>query len=75
MRFFRLFGQRGRTTIPQPIRDKLGWQVGDLLAFHMKGGAVIVTREYAQAPAGKAAVAKDKFIQLVLLLIGGDGGG
>jgi len=75
MKFLKLFGQRGRTTIPQPIREKLGWQAGDLLAFHMKGGAVIITREYAQAPAGKAAAAKDKFLQLVLLLIGGEGSG
>ena len=75
MKFLKLFGQRGRTTIPQPIREKLGWQAGDLLAFHMKGGAVIITREYAQTPAGKPAAAKDKFLQLVLLLIGGDGSG
>jgi len=75
MKFLKLFGQRGRITIPKPMRDKLGWQAGDLLAFREKGGAVIITREYAQAPAGRPVAAKEVLRQLVLLLIGGDGNG
>jgi len=75
MKILKLFGQRGRMTIPQPMRKKLDWQAGDLLAFHEKGGAVIITREYSPAPAGKSPTAKDKILQLVLLLIGGGGDG
>jgi len=74
MKILKLFGQRGRTTIPLPIRKKLGWQVGDLLAFHEKGGAVIITREYAPASAEKTPAAKG-ILQLLLLLIGGEGDG
>ena len=73
MRILKLFGQRGRITIPQPMREKLGWQAGDLLAFQEKGGAVIITREYAQAPTGRTPAAKDALLRLVLLLIGGEG--
>ena len=74
MKILKLFGQRGRTTIPLPIRKKLGWQAGDLLAFHEKGGAVIITREYAQVPAKKMPTAKT-LAQLVFALIGGEGDG
>lgn len=72
MKILKLFGQRGRITIPLPMRKKLGWQAGDLLAFHEKGGAVIITREYAQVPAVKAPAAKDTLLRLVLLLTGGE---
>jgi len=57
------------------MREKLDWQAGDLLAFQEKGGAVVITREYAQASAKKMPAAKDRLLRLVLLLIGGDGNG
>ncbi|MCL1952748.1 MAG: AbrB/MazE/SpoVT family DNA-binding domain-containing protein [Oscillospiraceae bacterium] len=65
-------GQRGRVTIPLPMREKLGWQAGDLLAFREKGGKVTVTREYARPPTAKAPAAKDLILQLVLLVTGGE---
>jgi AbrB family looped-hinge helix DNA binding protein len=75
VRILKLFGQRGRITIPLPMREKLGWQVNDLLAFREKGGAVIITREYTpQAPADQPPAAKG-ILQLLLLLIGGGGHG
>jgi AbrB family looped-hinge helix DNA binding protein len=46
-----IFGKKGRTTIPRPLRRKLGWQAGDTLRFRLEGDNVVITREHAIAPA------------------------
>jgi AbrB family looped-hinge helix DNA binding protein len=40
-----IFGKKGRTTIPLPLRRKLGWQAGDTLRFHLDGDRVVISRE------------------------------
>jgi len=42
-----IFGKRGRTTIPLPMRKKLGWQAGDTMRFRLHGDKVVITREHA----------------------------
>ena len=63
-----IFGKKGRTTIPLPLRRRLGWQAGDLLHFSLDGGRVIVTRAHAKAHAAN----EKQRPQVVVLLIGGD---
>ncbi len=61
-----ILGQRGRTTIPLPLRRKLGWQPGDTINFRLKGDAVIVTC-LREKPKPRP--------RLLVLLIGGGGDG
>jgi len=63
-----IFGKRGRTTIPLPLRRKLGWQAGDLLIFSLDGDRVVIMREHA-----KATAASERPKVLVLLIGGHDG--
>ena len=61
-----IFGKKGRTTIPLPIRKRLGWQAGDTICFRQKGNAVMITRAHAKKKP------KPKWFMLV---IGGNGDG
>ena len=73
-----IFGKRGRTTIPKPLREKLGWQAGDTIRFRIDSGRVIISRdkrlpqEY-QAP--KPIAELPRFVQALALLFGGGGRG
>jgi AbrB family looped-hinge helix DNA binding protein len=40
-----IFGKKGRTTIPLPLRRKLGWQAGDTIRFRLDGDRGIVSRD------------------------------
>ena len=43
----KFLGKEGRTTIPYPIRMKLGWKKGDIITFSdLPDGSVLVTREF-----------------------------
>ncbi len=47
MTVFKFLGKEGRTTIPIPIREKLGWERGDLISFtEQEDGSVVLRREY-----------------------------
>ena len=47
MTLIKFLGKEGRTTIPYPIRMKLGWKKGDLITFtDLPDGSVLVTREF-----------------------------
>ena len=73
-----IFGKRGRTTIPLPLRRKLGWQAGDTIRFRMDSGRVIISRdkrlsqEY-QVP--KPVAEQHRIIQALAILFGGGGRG
>jgi len=73
-----IFGKRGRTTIPLPLRRKLGWQAGDTIRFQLEGDQVVISRdkllsqEY-QAP--KPVAELPRFVQVLALLFGGGGSG
>jgi len=72
MKISRILGERGRTTIPDSMRRKLGWQAGDTLRFWLHGDRVIITREHA-AVREKPKPAREKpRPKLLMLLIGGD---
>ncbi len=44
---FKFLGKEGRTTIPFPIRTKLGWKRGDLVSFtEQEDGSVVLRREF-----------------------------
>ena len=45
MKQYRFLGQRGRTTIPLPIREALDLEDHDLLSFSVEGDAVVIRRE------------------------------
>jgi len=80
-----IFGKKGRTTIPLPIREKLGWQAGDTIRFRLDGDRVVVTREVSRErpaqvhPAVALAAELPALVQLLArlapLLIGGGGSG
>ena len=76
-----IFGKRGRTTIPLPLRRKLGWQAGDTIRFRLDGDRVIISREIsrdkpqAQQPAAVAPDLVKLLAQLVFVLTGGGGSG
>jgi len=80
-----IFGKRGRTTIPLPLRRRLGWQAGDTIRFRLDGDRVVISRvvpcSNAQAVPGMptpAAAAPDLvklLAQLVFALTGGGGSG
>ena len=80
-----IFGKRGRTTIPLPLRRGLGWQAGDTIRFRLDGGKVIITREVRQEhpvqahPAVTLAAELPKLAQMLAqlapLVFGGGGSG
>jgi len=71
----KILGQRGRMTIPDPLRRKLGWQAGDLLHFSLDSGRVIISRQ-EEIRRQEAEPAEDKARPAVMvLLIGGGYGG
>ncbi len=47
MKMYRILGQRGRVTIPQEMRGRVGFRYNDILSFTETddGRSVIVTRE------------------------------
>lgn len=47
MTVFKFLGREGRTTIPYPIRKRLGFERGDLISFtEQEDGSVVLRREY-----------------------------
>jgi len=48
---------RGRITIPEPVRDALGWQSGDELGVRIESGVAILT---------KRGVADDDDLEVIL---------
>jgi len=76
-----IFGKRGRTTIPLPLRRQLGWQAGDTIRFRLDGDRVIISREIscdkpqAQQPVAAAPDVLKLLVQLVFALTGGGGSG
>jgi AbrB family looped-hinge helix DNA binding protein len=71
-----IFGKKGRTTIPLPLREKLGWQAGDTISFRLDGDRVIITRQEAVARHQETAAAPGRSQPRVLvLLIRGGGSG
>lgn len=47
MTLTKFLGKEGRTTIPYPIRMKLGWKKGDLITFtDLHDDTVLVKREF-----------------------------
>ena len=47
MTLIKFLGKEGRTTIPYPIRERLGWEEGDIITFSdLPDGSVLVTREF-----------------------------
>ena len=42
----KFLGKEGRTTIPYPIRERLGWEEGDIISFtELEDGSVLLTQE------------------------------
>ena len=42
----KFLGKEGRTTIPYPIRERLGWEEGDIISFtELEDGSVLITQE------------------------------
>ena len=38
----KFLGKEGRTTIPYPIRERLGWEEGDIISFtELEDGSVL----------------------------------
>ena len=71
-----IFGKKGRTTIPLPLREKLGWQAGDIIRFRLEGDKVVISRDRPQAqPAPPKADPHDLAKLFVALLFGGGGSG
>jgi hypothetical protein len=73
-----IFGKRGRTTIPLPMRRRLGWQAGDTIRYRLDGDRVIVSRDKVlsqeyQVPRPVAEL--PRFVQAIALLFGGGGRG
>jgi AbrB family looped-hinge helix DNA binding protein len=68
-----IFGKKGRTTIPLPLRRKLGWQAGDTIRFRLDGDRVIISRDrpQAQPPQRSAAPARSVLPLILALLLGG----
>ena len=72
-----IFGQKGRTTIPLPLRRRLGWQAGDTIRFRLEGDRVIISRDRPTAPpARRPATQTHSALPLILALLlgGGDDG-
>jgi len=80
-----IFGKKGRTTIPLPLRRRLGWQAGDTIRFRLEGDKVVISREVSherpmpEHPAVKLAAELPGLAillaQLAPLVFGGDGSG
>jgi len=68
-----IFGKKGRTTIPLPLRRKLGWQAGDTIRFRLDGDRVVISRDRPPAqPAQRPAAPSRSALPLILaLLLGG----
>ena len=46
MTLIKFLGKEGRTTIPYPIRERLGWEEGDIISFtELEDGSVLLTQE------------------------------
>ena len=43
--FYRLLGNRGRTTIPYSLRMKMGFRSNDLLSFRQDGDTIVIRKE------------------------------
>ena len=72
-----IFGKKGRTTIPLPLRRQLGWQAGDTIRFRLDGDRVIIQaagdrKQEAEVPQLRLPCA---LIPVSCLLIGGGGRG
>jgi len=71
-----IFGKRGRTTIPLPLRRKLGWQAGDAIRFRLEGDKVIISRDRPPAQTtGQMPDPAKLLAHLVFALFGGGGSG
>lgn len=47
MTVYKFLGKKGRTTIPYPIRMKLGWEKGDLISFtEQPDGSILLQQEF-----------------------------
>ena len=47
MTLIKFLGKEGRTTIPYPIRMKLGWKKGDLISYtEQPDGSILLQREF-----------------------------
>ena len=68
-----IFGKKGRTTIPLPLRRKLGWQAGDIIRFRLDGDRVIISRDgpQAQPKAAPNDLAGTVLPLILALLLGG----
>ena len=78
MTISRILGKKGRTTIPLPLRRKLGWQAGDTIRFRLEGDRVVISRDKI-LPQGyhapKPVAELPRFVQALALLFGGGGSG
>jgi len=68
-----IFGMKGRTTIPQPLREKLGWQAGDTIRYRLDGDRVVISRDRLQVqPKAAPNFPAGALVPLILaLLLGG----
>jgi AbrB family looped-hinge helix DNA binding protein len=68
-----IFGKKGRTTIPLPLRRRLGWQAGDTIRFRLDGDKVIISRDRPPAqPKAAPNIPTGAVLPLILaLLLGG----
>ena len=59
-------GTKGRTTIPLPIRKRLGLRPGDLLSYTLEGDSIILRREQicSKCAAGQAEALDEFFDSL-----------
>jgi AbrB family looped-hinge helix DNA binding protein len=72
-----IFGKKGRTTIPLPLRRRLGWQAGDTIRFRLDGDKVVVSRQETGGRHQEAGAAPARSVLpliLALLLGGADDG-
>ena len=77
MTISRILGKKGRTTIPDDIRRKLGWQAGDSIRFRLDGDRVVISRDrpQAQPKAAPSNPAGAVLPLIIALLLGGTGDG
>lgn len=54
--------ERGQVTIPKPIRDKLGIKPGMVVAFELRNGTAVITKEIMGNPVSRVyGCLKDTF--------------